>query len=118
MEFYNELKDRVVSSPTASVDLTEMHLLLQKEYSELLQFIAARDAELVSLACDGMGTDDDLLIEVLCHRTREQLQLADECFRKTSKGNKTIRERIKSETSGNYGQFLAAIVQAEDVING
>lgn len=118
MEAYLELKDRVLAGPSASVDLNEMHVLLQKEYQMLLQFIADRDADMVSLACDGMGTDDALLISVLCHRTREQLLLADEHFRRKSAGNKTIRERIHSEMSGNYGEFMCSIVQSVDAIHG
>ena len=117
-EVYLQIKSKIMSTPSCSVDLSEMHHLLQKEYEELSHFIAARDAELVSLACDGIGTDDELLIHVLCNRTKSQLILANTYFVKNDKGSKTISERVNSETSGNYGKFMCAIVQPHDVMYG
>ena len=118
MEFYYEIKDRILAGPSAATDLSEFHMLLQREYTELLNFVAFRDASLVRLACDGFGTDDELLIKVLCSRTRTQLQHADRYFREAHPKNKSIRDIVSSETSGNYGKFMCSIVQSNDTING
>jgi hypothetical protein len=117
MEFYTDIKARVLGSASAAADLSALHLLLQKEHTELLEFVAARDAECVAMACDGIGTDDAFLIQILCNRTRAQLQLADTYFRKNSSGNKTMRDRVKGETSGNYGSFMCALLQSGDAVN-
>lgn len=118
MDLYMEIKQRVLQTASKTIDLSELHLLLQKEYDELLDFIASRDALLVPLACDGIGTDDAFLVQVLCNRTRSQLQAADVHFRKSSQGNITMKERVRSETSGNYGAFMTSILQADDDVNG
>ena len=118
MDTYNEIKNKVLASTSATTDMSAMHLLLQKEHNELLNFVAARDAECVALACDGIGTDDDFLVQIVCNRTRSQLQLADTYFRKTSSGNKTMRDRVHGESSGNYGKFMCALLQSDDTING
>ena len=40
----------------------------------LQRYILKRDAEIINIACEGLGTDDDLLIKVVCQRTKDQLQ--------------------------------------------
>lgn len=102
-----------MAAPDAATGVPEFYGLLKKEYEELLDFIATRDAEMVKVACDGIGTDDALLIKVLCHRTREQIQRANEKFIKKSKTSRTIMSAVKSECSGNYGAFMTALTQNE-----
>jgi len=54
------------------------------------------------------GTDDSKYIEILCRRTPQDIQRICAEYQKISK--KSLYEAIKSETSGDYGKFLCAIV--------
>ena len=116
-ETYSQLKTKVFGSPDAAADAAELFGLLKQEFEELLSFIAARDARMVKAACAGLGTDDSLLIKVLCHRTRQQIQRANEAFIKKSKSSKTIQATVSSECSGNYGQFMVALTRNEAAVN-
>lgn len=86
-----------------------MEFLSNAEVTNLLQFIADRDADLVQKACAGMGTNDDLLISVLSSRTKTQIQAIDAVYR--AKYGKPLKEEIKSECSGNYGKFLSYLCE-------
>lgn len=56
----------------------------------------------------GFGTDEDALIKVLCHRTSDQRQEIAEAFEKAY--GKTLKEKIKSETSGKFETLLIALL--------
>jgi annexin A7/11 len=56
----------------------------------------------------GFGTNEDGLINVLCHRTNEQRQEIALTY-KTHFG-KDLVENIKSETSGNFQKLLVALL--------
>lgn len=56
----------------------------------------------------GFGTDEDTLIQILCHRSNDQIQQIKQNF-KTSFG-KDLVEDIKSETSGRFEQALVALL--------
>lgn len=81
-----------------------MEFLYQQEYHKLLDFIAFRDASLVRKACNGLGTDDDLLISILCQRTKSQIQNISNYSDKLY--SNTLKEIINNECSGNYKKFL------------
>ena len=117
---YEEVKAAVNGSPNRPANLAELHALLKQEYAELMDFVARRDGDLVSAACDGLGTDDELLIRVICNRTREQLVRVDHFYRESSKNKsrKSLQQRLDSESSGNYGVFLTSIVRGNDALNG
>jgi hypothetical protein len=87
---------------------------LRAQLASLMRFIAARDATLVFAATDGIGTNDELLINILCNRTKDQIYAIDQQFRNLPKNrrNQSLRECIKSETSGNYGDFLQFLTQS------
>lgn len=56
----------------------------------------------------GFGTDEDAIIQVLCHRSNDQIQQIKRDF-KTSYG-KDLVEDIKSETSGRFEEVLVALL--------
>jgi hypothetical protein len=87
---------------------------LQREFFNIMHFIAVRDATLVHRAAKGFGTDDALLINVLCNRTKDQIKAIDEAYRNLSlnSGRRTLRACIKDECSGNYGNFLQYLTQS------
>lgn len=87
---------------------------LRAQVACLMRFIAARDATLVFAATDGVGTNDELLTNILCNRTKDQINAIDEQYRNLSKNRRhqSLRDCIKSETSGNYGDFLQFLTQS------
>ena len=56
------------------------------ELEALLNYVAKRDAKLVHKATAGMGTNDDLLISVLCSRTKSQIAAIDKFYREETNG--------------------------------
>lgn len=56
----------------------------------------------------GFGTDENTIIQVLCHRSNDQIQQIKRDF-KVSYG-KDLVEDIKSETSGRFEQVLVALL--------
>merc|ERR1719189_817911 len=70
------------------------------------------DAMLVENACKGMGTDEEVLTEVICTASPTELQL----MQKAWSLDKTMVHRIKSETdsgSGNYCTLLVNILEGK-----
>ncbi|KAL3933820.1 MAG: hypothetical protein SGARI_003617 [Bacillariaceae sp.] len=66
-------------------------------------------AKLVKSACAGMGTDELLLTTCVIryqHVMKEVMSAHIELF------GKTIHERVRSETGGNYEKVLLAVLNA------
>jgi annexin A13 len=82
----------------------EMEFLKGIELKKLLDFVAFRDASLVRKACAGLGTDDDLLISLICHRTKRQIQDMARYYQQVY--NKPVKKTIDNECGGNYKSFL------------
>jgi len=75
------------------------------------------DAMLIEKACKGMGTDEDVLTEVLCTASPTELKL----MQKAWSLDKTMIHRIKSETdsgSGNYCTLLVNILEGKRAPQG
>lgn len=81
------------------------------ELDSLLQYVAKRDAKLVHKATAGMGTNDDLLISVLCSRTKAQIASIDNFYREETNGF-PLKTVLASEAGGNYGKALTYICQS------
>jgi annexin A13 len=82
----------------------QMEFLQRVELKKLLEFVAFRDASLVRKACAGLGTDDDLLISLICKRTKSQIQEIARYYQQVY--NKPLKRTIDSECGGNYKTFL------------
>lgn len=87
-----------------------MEFLKQQELQKLLEFIAFRDAMIVYKACAGLGTDDDLLISLLCQRTKTQINEIDRYSRTLHQIS--LKERIENECGGNYKKFLLFLCES------
>lgn len=74
---------------------------------ELVEFRAA----MMDLAMDGLGTDEDLLTETLVTCSNAEIMELREYYQATR--DKSLIERITSETSGEFEMFLTKIMQAE-----
>ena len=69
------------------------------------------DTDLLYKAMKGIGTDDDVLIEVISFRSFERLNQIKEKFKE--KYGKELIPEIKSETSGEYQKCLIALFETE-----
>jgi len=62
------------------------------------------DAKNLRDAMKGVGTDEKVLIKIICNRNRQQLQAVAAAFK--AKYNKDLKKEIKSETSGWFKKVL------------
>ncbi|CAH8549701.1 unnamed protein product [Heterobilharzia americana] len=68
------------------------------------------DASELFKAMKGAGTDEDVLIEILCSRTNEQINEIKEAYRKMHSGH-DLEKDIKNDTSGYFKRVCVALVQ-------
>jgi hypothetical protein len=81
---------------------------LKDELDQTLDFIAGLDAQNVKEACEGFGTDDNALTEILCGRSKYQIAKINEAYK--LKFGTTLLDEVKSECSGDYLQFLNQMI--------
>uniref|UniRef100_A0A674P4F2 Annexin n=1 Tax=Takifugu rubripes TaxID=31033 RepID=A0A674P4F2_TAKRU len=65
----------------------------------------------VGLAGDGLGTDEETLIEIICSRNNEELTEIKKFYREMFK--KELDKDIAGDTSGNFAKLLLALVQTK-----
>jgi len=77
---------------------------ITNDNTNMLEFCASRDADLVKEATEGWGTDEDKLIRVLCSLPKEQLRRVDEIYKE--RYGTSLREVTDSELGGMFeGDF-------------
>ncbi|XP_061836755.2 annexin A1-like [Nerophis lumbriciformis] len=76
----------------------------------LLMTPAHFDAYLLRRATKGLGTDEDVLVEVLATRTNEQIRDLKKAFK--ADYNKDLEDVIKDETKGDFTAALLAMLRA------
>ncbi|KAK7092446.1 annexin A6-like [Littorina saxatilis] len=76
----------------------------------LLMAPAEFDAYQCRKAIKGLGTDEDVLIEILCTRSNAQLQEIKRVYKE--KFNKELEKDIIGDTSGDFKKLLVGLVQA------
>jgi len=74
------------------------------------------DAQWMKEAMDGVGYNADLLLEILCTRTNEEIEKMKEAWTHIEKG--TLVKRVSEETSklfssGNFQSFCATLLEAK-----
>jgi hypothetical protein len=72
---------------------------------------AEYDAKLLHEAIKGLGTDDDLLVHVICSRTNAELKALNEAYQRLYKV--TAEKDVVGDTSGDYKALLVAILKAD-----
>eukprot|EP00049_Salpingoeca_infusionum_P008027 m.129541 g.129541 ORF g.129541 m.129541 type:complete len:1100 (-) comp13892_c0_seq1:527-3826(-) len=70
------------------------------------------DSKIVNKAIAGLGTNDTVLISVLCTRTNEEIQELKEAYPLMYKG-KSLEQAVAGDTSGWYATLLKAILAAD-----
>ncbi|XP_076456172.1 annexin A6-like [Babylonia areolata] len=76
----------------------------------LLMAPAEFDAYQCRKAIKGLGTDEDVLIEILCTRSNAQMQEIKRVYKE--KFNKELEKDIIGDTSGDFKKLLVGLVQA------
>merc|ERR1712217_929650 len=71
------------------------------------------DAALIEDACSGMGTNEDLLTEVICTRSNREIELMKSAW----SGDKTLIRRGKGEFKGSYEDLLIGILNGSRAPN-
>ncbi|XP_033124492.1 annexin A5-like isoform X2 [Anneissia japonica] len=75
----------------------------------LLQLPALFDAYQLRKAMKGVGTDEAVLIEILCSRNNQQIKEIRAAYKKEFK--RDLEKDIVSETSGHFKRLLVSMVQ-------
>jgi len=80
-------------------------------------------AKLIKDACDAFVFDTELLIEVICTRTNEEINAMKEAWSSCFKEKNSLYERVRDETrkmlSGNHFQaFMLSLLDAKRSQNG
>ena len=56
----------------------------------------------------GLGTDDDALVEILCSRTNSEIDAMKEEYERLYKT--TMEKDVKSDTSGDYQNLMVSMI--------
>jgi len=70
------------------------------------------DAALLRKAMKGIGTNESLLIEVLCTRSASEIEGIKEAYNKLY--DKELSTAIEGETSGNFEKLLIKLLDCEE----
>ncbi|KAM6171866.1 annexin A13 [Erethizon dorsatum] len=62
-------------------------------------------------AMKGLGTDEAVLIEVLCSRSNKEISAIKEAYQRLF--DKSLESDVKSDTSGNLRKILVSLLQAD-----
>ena len=76
-------------------------------YKEPVEF----DADLLYNATKGLGSDKEVLSEIVCFRSLDRLNKMKEKYKE--KYGKDLVEEIKSETSGDYQKIIMILLEKE-----
>ncbi|XP_072347879.1 annexin A4-like [Scyliorhinus torazame] len=69
------------------------------------------DAQELSNAMDGLGTDEHVLIEILATRTNKQIWSLADAYQ--SENASSLKESLKSENCGDFEEFLVSLLKAK-----
>ncbi|XP_031564848.1 uncharacterized protein LOC116300181 [Actinia tenebrosa] len=69
------------------------------------------DARTLHSAMKGVGTNEAVLIEILCSRSNAEIQNIKKDYKKQY--GKSLEEDVKSETSGDFEKLLVALLQGQ-----
>mmetsp|Transcript_39770 Transcript_39770/g.52432 ORF Transcript_39770/g.52432 Transcript_39770/m.52432 type:complete len:478 (+) Transcript_39770:163-1596(+) len=73
------------------------------------------DAQALRDACEGLGTDEQLIIQTLANKTEDQIAMIKDAYRQKFNGEE-LKDRLKSETTGlfessDFRECLAALCE-------
>jgi annexin A7/11 len=79
--------------------------------AQIKHSVADLDVDLLKRAIDGVGTDERLVCDVLCNRTKSQMDAIDLIYR--DKHKRTLKEYIEREMGGNLETFFTYMQMSE-----
>uniref|UniRef100_A0A673UEU5 Annexin n=1 Tax=Suricata suricatta TaxID=37032 RepID=A0A673UEU5_SURSU len=82
----------------------------EKTVLALLDRPSEYDAHQLQKALKGLGTDEAVLIEVLCTRTNKEIMAIKEAYQRLF--DRSLESDIKADTSGNLQKILVSLLQA------
>ncbi|VDO58264.1 unnamed protein product [Haemonchus placei] len=81
---------------------------LEKTIFALMETPLEYDLKQLKQAMKGLGTDEAVLIEILCSRTTDQIKAIRVAYEREFK--KPLEQEVASETSGEFKDLLVAII--------
>jgi hypothetical protein len=96
----------------APIQSNEHEELVTQAMENVKQSVAELDAAMLIYAAKGIGTDERLVVQILCARTKEQLDAIDQIF--VHQHGRSLKDYIKREMGGNLELFLTYCQLAED----
>ena len=106
-EKYNSKFNRELLDDIEKYTKSNLCTLLTSVYKDPIEY----DVELLYKAMKGIGTNNDILIEVISFRSFSRLKKIKQKFKE--KYNKDLISEIKSETSGDYRTTLISLIETE-----
>ena len=106
-EKYNSKFNRELLDDIEKYTKNDLCTLLTSVYKDPIEY----DVELLYKAMKGIGTNNDILIEVISFRSFSRLKKIKQKFKE--KYNKDLISEIKSETSGDYRTTLISLIETE-----
>ncbi|XP_068937063.1 annexin A13 [Petaurus breviceps papuanus] len=83
----------------------------EKTALALLDLPSEYSARELHKAMKGLGTDESVLIEILCTRTNKEIKAIKEAYQRLF--NRSLESDVKGDTSGNFKKILVSLLQAE-----
>ncbi|XP_074058227.1 annexin A13-like [Macrotis lagotis] len=97
-----DLEEVLKSELSGNFEKTALALLdLPNEYS-------ARE---LHKAMKGLGTDESVLIEILCTRTNKEIKAIKEAYQRLFNSN--LEDDVRGDTSGSFKKILVSLLQAD-----
>jgi annexin A7/11 len=87
-------------------------LTLTSTYLPVQECVASLDADLLKKATAGIGTDERMVVNIMCSRTKAQLDAVDMIYRE--RYHRSLREYCERELSGDIEEFLVYTQMDED----
>ncbi|CAM9383090.1 unnamed protein product [Chrysoparadoxa australica] len=107
--------DEVSLEQVTEADEEHLELIiaaLQEENDALKEVIASTDADQVTKATKGMGTDEARLIGVLCSRTKAQMTRIDLIYHK--RYGRSLLDVVSKDVKGKFGKLLKYALMPHD----